>query len=115
MASAYRVLIVGETIFAEALKQVLRGEDIIASIELAGPGESITEQACQRGWDVIIYASTAANRPALLSLLETCPNLSIIGMNLIANQMEVITSKVLTGERATQMETLRSVLGSLPI
>lgn len=107
-----RVLVIGNSLFAETLSDLLAGVPGIAVVGEADNTEtalSLLRSVCP---DVIIVADsvTTENSLDLVGLVVTHPQLPLIRADLTTNSVQVITSRCVSARR----EDLLAVLDQLP-
>jgi len=107
-----RVFIIGQSLFAETLKQLLSSA---AEVSIVGHASSVVNAISTFDFamvDVVILTATTAVPIAedVNQLLSIAPNIPIISTNLDENTVQVITSKRVDA----RLSELLSVLAKLP-
>jgi chemotaxis response regulator CheB len=110
--TARRVLVIGNSLFAETLTNMLADEPGILVVgEANNPHKTLAliESVCP---DVIIVADCVPSETSteLVGLVVTHPHLPLIHADLTTNAVQVITSRSISARR----KDLLAVLNSLP-
>jgi len=102
-----RVYIVGDTLFAETLVQMLGEYEAIEVIGSAPtPSEALTRLQNQNP-DVVIVAGVSES---IISLLVACPDLPVIHTDLNTNRIQVITNQTIDA----RISDLLTAISALP-
>lgn len=110
MNERHRILIVGDSLFAETLTQMLTGSGIV---EVAGVsltlGAALSWLQTQTP-DVVIVAGPETGGPASVNpLLAANPDLSIIRADLNEDYVQIITSQRISAHRADLLATIQAL------
>ncbi len=110
--TTHRVLVIGNSLFAATLTQLLADVPDVAVVAEADSTQtalSLLKTVCP---DVVIMAAygNAADNADLVGLVVTHPQLPLIRADLTSNTVQVITSRSVSARR----EDLLAVLNSLP-
>ena len=107
-----RVLVIGNSLFAETLAGMLAAVaeiSVVAEADTPQTALSLLKSVCP---DVVIVADSVATHAGneLVGLVVTHPNLPLIRADLTANTVQVITSRSISARR----DDLLAVLADLP-
>ena len=90
----YQLLIVGKSLYAEALGQMLASQEGLTVIGVAPTTEVALELLMAQHPDAVIMAGAGETSQAIVGpLLLDYPDLTVISANLDANHVQVITSE----------------------
>jgi chemotaxis response regulator CheB len=107
-----RVLVIGNSLFAETLTDLLSNVPeilVVGEADNAQSALSLLQSTCP---DVVIMADCVTNNAStdLIGLVVTHPQLPLIRADLTTNTVQVITSRSVSARR----DDLLAVLNSLP-
>ncbi len=110
MKEAHRVFIVGDSLFAETLTQMLTGSETAAVVGVAPTIEQALPLLQTQTPDAVIVAGPDMGGPATVNpLLAANPDLSIICADLNADYWQGITSQRISAPRADLLAAIQAL------
>lgn len=110
MNEAHRVFIVGDSLFAETLAQMLTGSGVAAVAGVAPTIEQALPWLQTETPDVVIVAGPETAGPATVNpLLAANPDLSIICADLNTDYVQIITSQRISAHRADLLAAIQAL------
>jgi DNA-binding NarL/FixJ family response regulator len=105
-----RVCIVGDSLFAETLGQMLADARAVEVVGLAATPEAALPMLKMHHPDAVIVASVDQAPPVAVSLfLAVCPDLTIVCTNLNSGEVRVISSQWVAARSADLIKVIRHV------
>ena len=107
-----RVCIVGDSLFAETLGQMLADAQAVEVVGLAATPEAALSVLAMQHPDAVIIAGVCQAPPAAVSqFLSVCPDLTIVCTDLNADEVRVISSQWV----AARSDDLIKAIRHLPV
>lgn len=105
----HRVLVVGSSLYAEALRGVLEKSaaiDLVGSVPDPDAALSILDQVCP---DVVILAGTERTESHVLELFLLSLEMSVVCTDLESDNVQIITSRITPGRYSDLIEMIANL------
>jgi hypothetical protein len=110
MADPHRIFLIGDSLFADSLTQLLASSGSAQIVGTVATTEEALPLIPQSRPDAVVVADVVASQRAHLGpLLERYPDLPILCADLSTNYVLVITSRRIEAQRAGFLEALASL------